>query len=173
MTPAGSITFLPKIHGPVSTTTKLPPASLVDSSTLPMLPSSASTLKPVKSTDGAVLLNVQISAIVICLNPFAKALAFDRVHDLLGTSFLALRPCAKHEKSLQTDTYPTGLRFVSPSRRARKCALSGGRQADRIPGILLPPSVRRLDLRGPEERGLVMAIQRYEGQGQSGAVSPI
>src|SRR3954452_21124236 len=95
MTPAGSITFLPKIHGPVSTTMKLPPASLVDSSTLPMLPSSASTLKPVKSTDGAVLLNVQISAIVICLNPFAKALAFDRVHDLLGTPLLALRPCAK------------------------------------------------------------------------------
>ena len=91
MTPAGSMTFLPKIHGPVSTTMKLPPASLVASSTLPMPPSSASTLKPVKSTDGAVLvLYVQISAIVMCAQPLSKALAFDRVHDLLGTGLLAL-----------------------------------------------------------------------------------
>src|SRR5215212_2643438 len=40
------MTFLPKIHGPVSTTMKLPPASFVASSTLPMPPSSASTEKP-------------------------------------------------------------------------------------------------------------------------------
>src|SRR5580765_1992988 len=104
MTPAGSITFLPKIHGPVSTTMKLPPASLVDSSTLPMLPSSASTLKPVKSSDGAVLvLYVQISAIVICLIPFAKALAFDRLHDLLGTALVASLRLSKHAKSLQIE----------------------------------------------------------------------
>src|SRR3954454_5329660 len=117
MTPAGSSTFLPKIHGPVSTTMKLPPASLVDSSTLPMLPSSASTLKPVKSTDGAVLLYVQISAIVICLNPFAKALAFDRVHDLLDTVLLALGAFAKHEKSLQMRASTNGFGLIFSAER--------------------------------------------------------
>src|SRR5215203_2632611 len=43
------MTFLPKIHGPVSMTRKLPPASYVASSTLPLPPSRASTLKPVRS----------------------------------------------------------------------------------------------------------------------------
>jgi hypothetical protein len=78
-------------------------------------------LKPVKSTDGAVLLYVQISAIVICLNPFAKALAFDRVHDLLGTVLLALGRQAKHAKSLQIGTSPNAF--------------------PPIPAILPPPSV--------------------------------
>jgi hypothetical protein len=63
-------------------------------------------LKPVKSTDGAVLvLYVQISAIVMCLNPFAKALVFDRVHDLLGTGLLAPERLAKHQKSLQIGVF--------------------------------------------------------------------
>src|SRR6476620_174617 len=43
---AGSITFLPKIHCPVSTTTKLAPTSSVASSILPTEPPLASTLNP-------------------------------------------------------------------------------------------------------------------------------
>src|SRR6476469_7915086 len=43
---AGSITFLPKIHCPVSTTTKLAPTSSVASSILPIEPPLASTLNP-------------------------------------------------------------------------------------------------------------------------------
>src|SRR5688500_17834381 len=50
---AGRMTFRPQIHGPVSTTMWLLPASAVDSSTFPMLPSTASTLKPVRSTAGS------------------------------------------------------------------------------------------------------------------------
>jgi hypothetical protein len=57
MTPAGSITFLPKIHGPVSTTTKLPPASFVASSIFPILPSRASMVKPLRSTFATVVVD--------------------------------------------------------------------------------------------------------------------
>jgi len=42
------MTFFPKIHGPVSTTMKLAPTSLVASSTLPIPPSIASTDRPAK-----------------------------------------------------------------------------------------------------------------------------
>ena len=52
--PAGISTFLPKIQGPVSTMMKLPPTSLVASWTLPISPSVASTLKPVRSMFGVV-----------------------------------------------------------------------------------------------------------------------
>jgi hypothetical protein len=41
----------------------------------------------------------------MCLNPFAKALAFDRVHDLLGTGLLAPERLAKHQKSLQIGVF--------------------------------------------------------------------
>ena len=61
------------------------------------------------------MLNVQISAIVICLNPFAKALAFDRVYDLLGTALLALGRFGKHAKSLQIDAFNRSLRSRLPS----------------------------------------------------------
>src|SRR5215216_5328059 len=52
-TPAGSMTFLPKIHGPVSTTRKLPGISRVCPSTLPILPSMASTVNPVRSVSAS------------------------------------------------------------------------------------------------------------------------
>src|SRR6476620_2361343 len=75
--PAGSMTFLPKIHGPVSTTMKLPPASLVASSTLPMSPSVASTLKPLRSMFGAVcVLNVHISMVAINTPPRGPSASF-------------------------------------------------------------------------------------------------
>src|SRR5947207_1518207 len=68
--PGGSITFLPKIHGPVSTTTKLPPAQWVASSTSPTLPSRASTLNPLRSTFGGVaIVNVHISIVAITTTP--------------------------------------------------------------------------------------------------------
>src|SRR3954453_15902486 len=50
MMPAGSRTFFPKIHGPVSTTMYRLPTSLLASSIFPIDPSSASTEKPTKST---------------------------------------------------------------------------------------------------------------------------
>ena len=46
MTPAGSITFLPKIHGPVSTTMKLCEVSYVASSILPIPPSAGLDAEP-------------------------------------------------------------------------------------------------------------------------------
>src|SRR5919198_510076 len=74
MVPAGSMTFLPKIQGPVSTTRYEPPTSWVASSTFPMLPSSASTLNPVMSTFwmfGTVSRHVQISYTSMVPPPFA------------------------------------------------------------------------------------------------------
>src|SRR3954464_9750881 len=66
ITPAGSITFLPKIHDPVSTMMKLLPISFVASSTLPMSPSVASTLKPDRSRLGGVwTVNVHISTVAM------------------------------------------------------------------------------------------------------------
>src|SRR5919108_2773845 len=53
------MTFFPKIHGPVSTRTKLFPASAADSSTFPMLPSLASTLNPARSTAGSRITSVR------------------------------------------------------------------------------------------------------------------
>jgi hypothetical protein len=47
--PAGIMTLRPKIHGPVSTTSHERPVSLVASSILPIEPSRASTLNPVRS----------------------------------------------------------------------------------------------------------------------------
>lgn len=49
MTPAGSRTVLPKIHTPVSTTMYAAPTSSECLSTLPIEPSLASTLNPVRS----------------------------------------------------------------------------------------------------------------------------
>jgi len=49
----------------------------------------------------------------MCLNPFAKALAFDRVHDLLGTPLLALGWFSKHAKSLQIEVFLIGRQFES------------------------------------------------------------
>src|SRR5262249_46222855 len=71
--PAGSITFLPKIHGPVSTTIKLWPTSYVASSTLPMPPSRASTEKPARlRCEMDVSVYVQRSLVVI-VAPFRPA----------------------------------------------------------------------------------------------------
>src|SRR5256884_3327309 len=73
--PAGSITFLPKIHRPVSTTMKLPPTSWVASSTLPIFPSRASTLNPFKSMFGGVAtakVHVSMVAIPTSLRGYAS-----------------------------------------------------------------------------------------------------
>src|SRR3954464_4136082 len=65
MTPAGSMTFLPKIHGPVSTTMKLLPTSYVASSMFPMPPSDASTSKPLRSEPGVMVSRyVHMSAVL-------------------------------------------------------------------------------------------------------------
>ena len=65
MIPAGSITFLPKIHGPVSTIKWLRPAMPVASSTLPIPPSIASTENPTRLVGSvAASENVQISIVV-------------------------------------------------------------------------------------------------------------
>src|ERR1044072_5567858 len=69
--------FLPKNQGPVSTITKLLPTSFVASSTLPMSPSIASTLKPVRSMVGGVsIVYVHISTVAIYCTPSLVSFLF-------------------------------------------------------------------------------------------------
>src|SRR5690349_18081195 len=77
ITPAGSMTFLPKIHGPVSTTRYDEPTSLLASSILPIPPSTASTPYPVRLVVVHVCSRyVQMSMVAICITPFVLGVTY-------------------------------------------------------------------------------------------------
>src|SRR5215212_8860231 len=92
------MTFLQKIHGPVSTTMKLPPTSFELSSTFPIPPSVASTEKPVRSRV-AVSRYVQRSVVDMASTSSRDRGAISSNLVLSGTNLVPGRPEALNARN--------------------------------------------------------------------------
>ena len=129
---AGRITFRPKIHGPVSTTMWLLPASAVDSSTFPMLPSTASTLEPVSRPSVAPRCGTSTSPTWVHLLGKRPSVRRPLLRRYPGIAGFEVRHPVRDETLERTcsETIAWSWRFL-PGRAARPPACGRGRTVAR------------------------------------------